>query len=161
VTRDAFLMAGQYLLEAHGIEHFRAHEVAPVGRRANGNGPALLAPPAELMMNAVRLTQEVLEWVRWYRGAAPVHISSWFRDEAYNRAVGGADRSMHLLAAAADIRKGDVTPLELARTIHRDHPHSDRLGIGCYRTFVHVDIRGFLKLPAPARWGPVGNWWEG
>lgn len=160
MTRDEFYLAGGYFLEAHGVQHFRAHEIAPVDRRANGTGPVLQAPPPELMPNALRLIQEVLEWVRWYHGPAPVHVSSWYRDEAYNAAIGGVPHSMHLLAAAADINKDGLPPLALARIIHRDHPHADKLGIGCYKTFVHVDVRGFLKLPAPARWGPVGEWWK-
>lgn len=160
MTRDEFLLAGGFFLEAHGVQNFRAYEVANVGRLANGRGPALLAPPPELMPNALRLIEDVLEWVRWYRGPAPVHVSSWYRDPAYNAAVGGASQSLHMTCGAADINKTGWSPLKLARTIHHDHPHSDKLGIGCYRTFVHVDVRGWLGRRAPARWGPVGNWWE-
>lgn len=160
MTRTEFYRAGQFFLEAHGVVHFKAHEIAPVGRLANGAGPALVVPTPDLMTNALTLIEEVLEWVRWYQGPAPIHISSWYRDPAYNAAIGGVARSTHLLAAAADINKAGWSPLKLARAIHHDHPHSELLGIGCYRTFVHVDVRGFLKLPSPARWGPVVEWWR-
>jgi hypothetical protein len=159
MTRDEFHMAGQYFLDAHGVRNFKAYEVAPVGRLANGKGPALGAPPPDVMRNALILVEEVLEWVREVDGVAPIHVSSWYRDPAYNAAVGGVSASIHLTGGASDIGKAGLAPKALARLIHFRHPASQRLGIGCYATFVHVDVRGFLGRPAPARWGPVGAWW--
>jgi len=159
MTKEQFYLAGGFYLQAHGITSFVAAEVAPVGRLANGRGPALLAPPAHLMRNALLLTERVLLWVRNLGGASPVHVSSWYRDPAYNRAVGGASASIHLTCGASDIRKDGMTPRELALRLHREHPDRQRLGIGLYPTFTHVDVRGLMGLTAPARWGTVGNWW--
>lgn len=162
MTRAEWLVCGQYLLDAHGVENFRAYEVADVGRR-RGN-VTLDAPPASLVLNAVILWEEVLDWVRNDLGdPAAVHVNSWYRDPDYNAAVGGASRSVHMTCAAADINKSGMTPGELARAIHDQHPDSDQLGIGLYNTFVHVDVRGFIDRSAPARWprgGPLAFWWE-
>lgn len=40
----------------------------------------------------------------WERAGRPaVRLTSWYRDEAHNRRVGGDPRSQHLLALAIDI----------------------------------------------------------
>lgn len=162
MTRAEWLVCGQYLLDAHGVENFRAYEVADVGRR---RGTVVLqAPPASLVLNAVTLYEEVLGWIRNELGApAPVHVTSWYRDPDYNAAVGGASGSVHMTCAAADINKSGWTPRDLALAIHNEHPDSTRLGIGLYRTFVHVDVRGFIGRSAPARWpgsGIEAGWWQ-
>jgi hypothetical protein len=33
-----------------------------------------------------------------------------------------------------------------------DHPDAQRLGIGCYENFTHLDVRGHIGRRAPARW---------
>lgn len=159
MTREEFYAAGQFVLDVHGVTAFRAYEVAPVGRLANGRGPALLAPPPDVMRNALTLIDEVLLWVRSEGVEAAVHVSSWYRDPAYNTAIGGAGESIHMTGGAADINKKGLAPLALARLIHGRHPAAHRLGIGLYHSFVHVDVRGFIGRQAPARWGPVGRWW--
>lgn len=161
MTRDEWLLAGQFLLDAHGPFHFRAHEIANVGRTSNG--AVLTAPPPDVALNAVQLIADVLEWVRGFEGEAIVDVNSWYRDPEYNRAIGGARRSVHMTGAAADINKRGWTPERLASAIHVAHPRSHTLGLGLYRNFVHVDIRGSLGRPAPARWSGTGipdSWWR-
>ena len=159
MNRDEFYLAGGYFLEAHGVSNFRAYEVAPVGRLAKGKGPAQQAPPAPLMQNALILA-ELLEWVRMMNGESVVDISSWYRDPAYNEAIGGAKHSIHLEAGAADTNKRGMTPIKLALMVHHQHPQADQLGVGLYPGFVHLDVRGFLGRPAPARWPLGSKWWE-
>ncbi len=89
-------------------------------------------------------------------------VNSWFRSTAYNRAVGGGVRSIHLTGAAADIRKFGWSPRRLALALHNDYPLTDELGIGLYTNFVHVDVRGLIGRRAPARWSGKGvesGWW--
>lgn len=74
---------------------------------------------------------------------APIEVVSGYRTPEYNKQVGGVDDSQHLYGKAADIKVSgyDIkTIAALAEKIGFD-------GIGTYRTFVHVDVRGYT-----ARW---------
>jgi hypothetical protein len=137
-------------LTAAGIRHFSAHEVCPVGRRAGGSGPTLQPMPRDLLSNVLAVAR-VLEWLRAEAGGTPLHVTSWYRDPAYNRAVGGASASMHVMGGAADVRHGTRTPAQLRQLLER-HPLSRSLGVGTYRSFVHADTRGLIGRAAPARW---------
>lgn len=162
-TREGFLFAAAAFLEAHGVENFRAYELADVGRVATRGGKVvhaphgapitLQAPPARMWTNALRLI-EVLEWLR---DGHPMHVHSWFRDPVYNVAIGSdASNSVHTILGAADVDHGDYRqPHEVVQRL-MDYRHASRLGIGQYRTFVHIDVRGYLGRPAPARWAGPG-----
>lgn len=92
------------------------------------------APPVDLALLIV------LEAVR-AEFAVPVTINSGYRCVAHNRAIGGSKNSQHLYARAADI----VLPLTPPRVVHGyldRQPWADRIGLGLYDTFVHVDTRG-------------------
>lgn len=75
-----------------------------------------------------------LERLRWYVGNRPVIINSGYRTKAYNKKVGGIEKSNHLTGKAADIRVIGVDA---------DKVHSLALdifeGVGKYRNFTHVD----------------------
>lgn len=63
--------------------------------------------PETLKANAVRLAETVLEPLRVFLG--PLHINSWYRSPAVNRAVGGVESSYHRFGLAADVvPQGDV-----------------------------------------------------
>ena len=147
----------QVLAELVGGDiHFTAREVAPVGRLTKG--VPLAVPPREVVQNAGLLIHQLLEWLRAEAGAV-IDVNSWYRDPADNAAVGGAPRSLHLTGAAADVNVRGLTPPEVALLVHHQCPISDQLGIGLYRSFVHLDVRGLLGRKAPARWGTPGLWW--
>lgn len=75
----------------------------------------------------------------------PVMISSAYRTVAYNRRIGGAEKSQHIYGKAADIRVGQVSPRDVARWVETalnpgglglyDYGAGDKTG------FVHVDTR--------------------
>jgi hypothetical protein len=136
-------------LEANGINNFNALEICDVGREYCG--VSLSAPPLELLGNAVKLI-DVLQWVRRADGVAPVLINSWYRDSGYNEAIGGVSHSMHMTLGAADIVKVGWEPSDVADLID-DSPWKRQLGLGRYNSFTHVDIRGMIGRPSPARWG--------
>ena len=98
----------------------------------------------------------LLEEIRELAGGVPVAISSGYRCPGRNRAVGGARKSFHKRAMAADIRAkgGPVRKLhQLAEQAMQhlrqtDHRFKDiRFGLGYYpRRFVHVDVRKHKAL---------------
>jgi uncharacterized protein YcbK (DUF882 family) len=73
----------------------------------------------------------------------PVTITSAFRCEKYNKAVGGASKSRHKEGDATDIIVKNMTPDEVAEKCE----HFD--GLGKYNSFTHIDSRGEEKK---ARW---------
>lgn len=96
----------------------------------------------------------VLETVRMHFDA-PVTIESGPRCRAYNKKVGGADKSEHRIFTedgdlldvdAVDIKVKGHTPQEVYLYL-KNLPYANLLGIGKYKTFTHVDTRGYA-----ARW---------
>lgn len=66
----------------------------------------------------------------------PVTINSGYRSHAYNKVIGGALKSYHVLGMAADIVAEGKTPLEIASLAH-DMGFG---GIKAYPSFTHVDV---------------------
>jgi hypothetical protein len=136
-------------LEDHGTKNFSALEICDVGRRSGG--VVLSAPRQELLENAYYLI-DVLEWLRVEDGTAGVLVNSWYRSPLYNAAIGGVPYSMHLTLGASDIVKVGRSPSEVADMLE-GHPDAKLLGIGRYKTFTHLDVRGMIGRRSPARWG--------
>ena len=78
---------------------------------------------------------------------APVTINSAYRCEKHNQEVGGAENSQHLQGTAADIVVQGIPAREVYHWL-RVRPYANALGLGMYKTFTHVDVRG-----VKARWG--------
>ena len=96
--------------------------------------------PAEYYGNAGKL-MSMLEEVRKACGDKPITIVSGYRPPDYNKKVGGASKSQHLYAAAADIKVQGVSPEEVYRICNE--LVGNRGGVGKYKTFTHVDVRGY------------------
>lgn len=71
---------------------------------------------------------------------APVHVISGYRTPEHNRKVGGAERSYHLLGAAADIKVEGVSPLQVVEFVRSAFGPAYG-GLGLYRSWAHVDCR--------------------
>ena len=105
-----------------------------------------ILPPPDCVEALRRLCVVYLEPVRKRYGVC--RVTSGYRTEAHNRAVGGAKNSRHVYdrhptSPAADVRFASGTPVEWARAL-------DKLGVGglgVYRSHVHVDARA-----SRARW---------
>ena len=67
----------------------------------------------------------------------PVHINSGYRNEAYNKKIGGASKSYHMRGMAADIHIDMISP-KVVCSVAEDF---GMLGIGEYSSFSHVDTR--------------------
>ena len=81
----------------------------------------------------------------------PIHLISAYRCKAHNKAVGGAEKSRHLLGQAADIhsygKKGTGISPEKMKELAEKIPDFNFGGIGIYDWGIHVDVRGYQ-----ARW---------
>jgi uncharacterized protein YcbK (DUF882 family) len=83
-----------------------------------------------------------LELIREHYGK-PVHINSGYRCPDHNRACGGAMRSQHMAGQAADFWIKGVRPADVWFDLNQNHEG----GLGKYKTFTHIDVRGYR-----ARW---------
>jgi uncharacterized protein YcbK (DUF882 family) len=81
-----------------------------------------------------------LEGLRYAVGA-PVNVTSGYRCDSCNRAVGGAENSYHLFGMAADIWVGGISPRQLAEVA--ENIGFDGIGVYQEQGFVHVDVRGY------------------
>tara|TARA_Y100000004_G_scaffold186043_2_gene237023 strand:- start:2096 stop:2494 length:399 start_codon:yes stop_codon:yes gene_type:complete len=98
--------------------------------------------PEDLMDNLNKLAKN-LQKIREEIGI-PIRIMSGYRSPEYNKRVGGATRSQHVLAKAADLQVSGMSTTELANTIKQLIKDGviDSGGVGLYETFVHYDVRG-------------------
>ena len=117
-----------YSLERDGSkflsEHFRVREFAC----KDGSDPIFIAPSLV----------ETLQKVRDHFGK-PVTITSAFRTQKHNEAVGGTKYSQHLYGTAADIKVSGVAPNTVATYVEKLLGNSG--GVGRYSSFTHVDVR--------------------
>lgn len=80
---------------------------------------------------------------------APIKVNSGYRSPIYNKSIGGASKSQHLLGKACDFTVKGLTPYQVADHLE-DLMQSGVIingGLGEYDTFTHYDIRN-----NPARW---------
>ena len=105
-------------------------------------------PVPEKYMDNVILLAKQLQVIRDAIGK-PIKINSAYRTPTYNKSVGGASKSQHLTAMAADLNVSGLRPTELKEVIEGLIAQGKILqgGVGLYNTFVHYDIRG-----TEARW---------
>lgn len=128
------------------IKHFDPSEVISQADRTRSTPQGRVKnsiPPEELWDNMVR-TLWIVDLVRTKAGK-PISITSAFRNEAYNRACGGAKNSQHKQNCALDLIPHGFPPLALFNHLRalRD-AGAFRGGLGLYsrRGFVHIDTRG-------------------
>ena len=97
--------------------------------------------PAELIPNLQELANN-LQILRDFLGTS-LHINSGYRSHAYNKKIGGAKFSQHLLGKAADISSNKFTPEQIHAAVIKliDEGKVNFGGVGIYNSFLHVDIR--------------------
>lgn len=95
-----------------------------------GNGDYMMAP--ELVQGLEELREMI---------GQPIIVTSAFRCERHNEAVGGVDNSYHTQGLACDIAVSGMTAMRLASWCEQVDVFA-RGGIGIYPAnhFVHVDI---------------------
>lgn len=98
-------------------------------------------PPRSLWFNIIP-TLHVLDRLRGELGE-PVKITSSYRSHRYNNAVGGASQSWHTKFVATDIQSR-VAPSHVREVLYKMRKDGVfKGGIGQYRSFTHVDTRGY------------------
>lgn len=126
-----------------GIKHFKAKEFLCLGGahnnpNSNAQGKNEIAPEWT-HKNIVKLAlvwDQVREIVDF-----PITMNSVYRNELYNKLVGGASASQHMQGTAGDgSGKSNVAIFEAAH--HLRDKGVFKGGIGIYNTFVHIDVRG-------------------
>lgn len=88
----------------------------------------------------------------------PCYFTNFWRDQEHNNRVGGSPNSLHMENIAGDGVSTVWTPEEVYEWMEA-HPMANLMGLGLYKTFVHMDLRGLVPHvpgavahPAPARW---------
>ncbi len=71
-----------------------------------------------------------------------ININSGFRCAEHNKAIGGEDKSQHMLGNATDIVVPSKAPNDVQEALKDWNG-----GLGRYKTFTHIDSRG-----SKARW---------
>lgn len=92
------------------------------------------APGTEQIINLCALVHHVLQPLRDHYGQ-PVKISSGYRCQALNKAVGGVTNSQHMRGQAADIKIEGVSPRQIYDYIITALTYDQVI---LYPTFVHV-----------------------
>jgi hypothetical protein len=111
-------------------EFLQSQEAARLGRT--------LDPPPEVIDNLKRLCVLVLEPLRVLLGR-PIVVSSGYRPDWLNTAIGGAPGSAHLTGRAADINTIGMTPQTLARFIERQNLPADKVILE-FGQWVHCQV---------------------
>ena len=83
------------------------------------------------------------EVLKFELGGATINITSGYRSESHNHAVGGVENSQHLLGRAADIKVSGYAPSAVQDKIdHLMNTGKIKIGgLGRYSTFTHYDTR--------------------
>lgn len=105
------------------------------------------ATPLEFIPNLQELANN-LQILRDFLGTS-LKINSGYRSPAYNKKIGGAKFSQHLLGKAADISSSKFTPEQIHAAILQLISEGKMMegGLGIYNSWIHYDTRG-----TKARW---------
>ncbi len=143
-TFDAF----EVYFNTIGAQFFTAEEFLFTGGDNNTAGHKCYGlngmPPTELWEN-VRPLVVAMDEIRRRLGV-PVRLTNIYRNEPYNKCVGGVKNSQHALFKAADFRAKSGTAVdwwEAAKSVREDNIFSGGIGLYIGKNFVHVDVRGY------------------
>lgn len=134
----------QEFFRALNARHFSADELLFLGASHHGSGSCAgknRIPDEDLWSNVVPLVH-ALDAIREELGR-PVRLTNVYRDGPYNTCIGGVANSQHSQFRAADIVVSGVDPgacADCVRVVRARGVFSG--GVGRYRSFVHVDVRG-------------------
>lgn len=146
VNREDTIIEFQRLLDENEIEHFTSVEVLTMGRshyqeESLGYQQNSL-PPVQLWDNIIP-TVRILDKLRTYYNS-PVIITNGYRNETYNDLIGGSTNSQHKEFRALDFYVKGHEPMVVSRKLQEWRIEGKFTGgIGTYKTFTHLDTRGY------------------
>lgn len=98
----------------------------------------VVSVPAELLGNGRLLANQLLDEIHAW--VSDIYVTSGYRPDWLNTAIGGAPGSAHMEFRAADIKSRSLEPLELARRIRAMHlPMLDKLILE-FNAWCHVQV---------------------
>lgn len=104
-----------------------------------------IIPDAVVVANLTRLCQTVLQPLRDHIGRVIV-VSSGYRPDWLNAAVGGSKASQHMTGQAADINAQGMTPFELCEAATRIGIPFDQV-IHEFRRWCHISVPAYNAGP--------------
>ena len=110
---------------------------------ATKNGTRI--PNSREIVENILAIADVMDEIRELFGNRPIIVTSWYRDPATNRRVGGSSRSRHMKGDAVDFVVQGIKPNEVQRRL--DPWWGSRGGLASASSFTHIDKRGYR-----ARW---------
>lgn len=129
------------MIDGLNLPNFKGKEFTPYWDSVR-EGVRNHIPPQDLWPNIVP-TLKVLQYLRTKVGK-PLILSSTYRSPSYNAAVGGEDHSFHMKFKAIDFYCDSISPRVLWSTLKTMRSVGIfKGGLGLYKTFVHVDTRGY------------------
>jgi zinc D-Ala-D-Ala carboxypeptidase len=105
-----------------------------------------IVPPPDVLTNLQRLCQQVLEPIRVKLGK-PIVITSGYRPDWLNVAIGGSRTSAHMSGNAADIKIVGMKPLEFCRWVQQHSPVEGWPIDQCIQEFGHWTHIGTATAP--------------
>lgn len=100
---------------------------------------AFALPNQEQISNIINMAQ-ALDKVREFYGK-PINIHSWLRTPEYNRIIGGARQSQHMIGAAVDFSITGIAPSKIQDELEKRKDIWPYIGEKGTPTWVHVDLR--------------------
>ena len=103
--------------------------------------------PLKVFSNILELVEQ-MQKIRDILGKT-ITVNSGYRSPNYNKSIGGASRSQHILGKACDFTVKGLTPYQVADRLEDLMQGGSIIngGLGEYDTFTHYDIRN-----KPSRW---------
>ena len=129
-------------LEGLSLRHFSPEEITSQGERWR-DGVKNSLPP-ENLWRAIAPTLWIADLARHELGFS-LTVTSAYRSERYNHAVGGASYSQHLANTALDLIPGGGRVLDLydqLETMRAGGAFQGGLGLYLGSGFAHIDTRG-------------------
>ena len=143
-TMDALCREFDAGLPALGVVNFTARELWRVNQRHKGECE-LQIPPRQMWPN-IHKTLQLAQKIR-HEWGAPVAVLCGYRHPAYNRRVGGAEKSEHMQFAAVDLAPAKLGPGRewhdwVALVTKHVDACPDFCGFGIYQSsrFTHIDV---------------------
>ena len=125
---------------------------------ATKNGSRIPVSP-DITSNIIYSAKRMDE-IRKFLGNIPLIPTSWYRDPATNKRIGGASRSQHLKGLAIDFWSPRMSTVRMFYSLK---PYHTKGGLAVGNGFVHVDFRGAPDQGYAARWtypgGPQVSLW--